>query len=235
MELERQVVRYDSNTVVAGELLHLAGSTALDIGCGDGKFTRFLARSGAEATGIDVNPRVLARARENAIRENLDIAWVEGRAEDLPFGDHRFDIVVFSNSLHHVAPAMMDRAIAEAARVLRANGDLYVMEPVAEGAYFEATRLVNDERAVRIQARDAIHGAGNHGLAPVTEVTFAALRTWSSFEEFAAEQAERGAARKKVLAERGDEMRSLFLDAARREGDRLAFDQTFRVNLLRRS
>lgn len=235
MESERQVVRYGSNTVVAGELLHLAGSTALDIGCGDGKFTRFLARSGTRATGIDINPRVLARARDNAFRENLDISWVEGRAEDLPFGDHRFDIVVFSNSLHHVAPAMMDRAIAEAARVLRTNGDLYVMEPVAEGPYFEATRLINDERAIRNLARDAVASAGEHGLAPVTEVIFMALRTWSSFEEFAAEQAERGAARRKVLAEHGDEMRSLFVGAARREGDRLAFDQTFRVNLLRRS
>lgn len=235
MELGRQAARYGSNTVVAAELLHLAGSTALDIGCGDGKFTRFLARSGARATGIDVNPRALLRAREKACDENLDIAWIEGRAEDLPFADRSFDVVVFSNSLHHVAPAKMDRAIGEAARVLRINGDLYIMEPVAEGPYFEATRLVNDERAVRNLARDAVLGAGDHGLTPVTEIIFMALRTWSSFEEFAAEQAERGAARKKVLAERADEMRSLFLNAARREGDRLAFDQTFRVNLLRRS
>jgi hypothetical protein len=130
---------------------------------------------------------------------------------------------------------MMNRAIAESARVLRPGGELYVMEPVAEGAYFEATRLVNDERAVRNLARDAVRGASEHSLTPVTEVTFMALRTWSSFEEFAAEQVERGAARKKVLADRGDEVRALFLGAARREGDRLAFDQTFRVNLLRRS
>jgi hypothetical protein len=234
MELGRQV-RYASNTVVAGELLHLAGRAALDIGCGDGKFTRFLARSGARATGLDVNPHVLVRARDTARDGGLDIAWVEGRAEDLPFADDSFDVVVFSNSLHHVAPAMMNRAIAESARVLRPGGELYVMEPVAEGAYFEATRLVNDEHAVRNLARDAVRGASEHSLTPVTEVTFMALRTWSSFEEFAAEQVERGAARKKVLADRGDEVRALFLGAARREGDRLAFDQTFRVNLLRRS
>jgi hypothetical protein len=234
MELGRQV-RYASNTVVAGELLHLAGRAALDIGCGDGKFTRFLARSGARATGLDVNPHVLVRARDTARDEGLDIAWVEGRAEDLPFADDHFDVVVFSNSLHHVAPGMMGRAIAEAACVLQPGGDLYVMEPVAEGPYFEATRLINDERAVRNLARDAVRGASEHSLTPVTEVTFMALRTWSSFEEFAAEQAERGEKRRQVLAERGDEMRALFLGAARREGDRLAFDQTFRVNLLRRS
>jgi hypothetical protein len=233
MESGRQM-RYGSNTVVAGELLHLAGSAALDIGCGDGKFTRFLARSGAQATGLDVNSRILVRAGNKARDENLDIAWVEGRAEDLPFANDSFDVVVFSNSLHHVAPAMMNRAIAESARVVRPRGELYVMEPVAEGPYFEATRLINDERTVRNLARDAVRSAGEHGFTPVTEVTFMTLRTWSSFEEFAAEQAERGAARKKMLTERGDEMRALFLGAARREGDKLAFDQTFRVNLLRR-
>ena len=226
--------RYASNTVVAGELLTLADKIVLDIGCGDGKFTRFLARSGASATGLDVNPRVIERAYTKAREEGLDIAWIEGRAEDLPFSDASLDTVVFSNSLHHVAPEEMDHAIAEAARVLKPGGDLYVMEPVAEGAYFEATRLVNDEREVRNKARATVGEAARHGLDAVTEVTFMALRTWENFEEFAAEQAERGAKRKQVLDERGDEMRQLFLDAARHEGGKLAFDQIFRVNLLRR-
>jgi hypothetical protein len=227
--------RYASNTVVAGELLTLADRIVLDIGCGDGKFTRFLARSGAKATGIDVNPRVIERAYAKAREEGLDIAWIEGRAEDLPFSNASLDTVVFSNSLHHVDPGEMDHAIAEAARVLKPGGDLYVMEPVAEGAYFEATRLINDEREVRNKARAAVAEATRHGLNPVTEVTFMALRTWESFEEFAAGQAERGTKRKQVLDEHGAEMRQLFLAAARHENGKLAFDQIFRVNLLRRA
>ncbi len=226
--------RYASNTVIAGELLELKGRKALDIGCGDGKFTRFLARSGAATTGIDVNPVPLARARIKAAEEKLAIDFIEAHGEDMPFGDASFDVVVFSNSLHHVAPDMMDRAMGEAARVLKPGGLLYVMEPVAEGPYFEATRLINDEREVRNKARAAIAASGPHGLAQIKEVMFQALRTWDSFDEFAAEQAERGEKRRKVLAEHGEAMRTLFEDTARRENGRLAFDQVFRVNLLRR-
>jgi ubiquinone/menaquinone biosynthesis C-methylase UbiE len=228
-------VRYASNSVVAGELLRLAGRRALDIGCGDGKFTRFLARSGAATTGIDVNPVPLARARTKAAEENLTIEFIEARAEDMPFADARFDVVVFSNSLHHVAPDMMDKALAEAARVLAPGGQLYIMEPVAEGPYFEATRLVNDEREVRNRAREAIGRAAPHGLKAEKEISFQALHAWDSFDDFAAEQAERGERRRKILAERGAEIRALFEGAARRENGKLAFDQVFRVNLFSRA
>lgn len=231
----REQARYASNAIVASELLQMNGKRALDVGCGDGKFTRFLARSGAKTTGIDVVTAPLERARAKAAEEELDIAFIEARAEDMPFADGSFDIVVFSNSLHHVDPALMGKALAEAARVLMPGGELYVMEPVAEGPYFEATRLISDEREVRNLARAALTASAEQGFAPVREVIYQALSSWTNFEEFAAQQAERGERRRKILAERGAEMRALFEGAARREGDRLAFDQIFRVNLLCRT
>lgn len=231
----REQARYASNAIVAAELLKMDGKRALDVGCGDGKFTRFLARSGAKTTGIDVATAPLERARAKAAEENLDIAFIEARAENMPFADGALNIVVFSNSLHHVDPAMMGKALAEAARVLAPGGDLYVMEPVAEGPYFEATRLVNDEREVRNLARAALTACEKQGFTPVREVVYQALSTWANFDEFAAQQAERGERRRRILAERGAEMRALFEGAARREGGRLAFDQIFRVNLLRRA
>ena len=144
--------RYSSNTAVARELLDIPGKKAVDVGCGEGRFTRFLAQSGATVTGIDVKQVVLDRAAAKSREEGVAVEWINGRAEALPFEDASLDIVVFSNSLHHVAPDRMEAALREAARVLRPGGVLYVMEPVAAGPFFEATRLVNDEREVRDKA-----------------------------------------------------------------------------------
>lgn len=225
---------YSSTTDVARELLDIKGNRILDVGCGEGRFTRFLAQAGATVTGLDVRQAVLDRAAARSKKEGVTVEWIQGRAEAMPFEDESFDIVVFSNSLHHVAPELMEGAIREAARVLAPNGTLYVMEPIAAGPYFEATSLVNDEREVRNKALAALHTAGSVGFQPVQEMTYMAKRVFASFEDYAREQREAGEKRARVLDERGEEIRARFLAAARKEDGTLVFDRTFRVNLLRK-
>ncbi|MDX1484181.1 MAG: class I SAM-dependent methyltransferase [Alphaproteobacteria bacterium] len=231
---ETQQVRHASNAEIAGELLDLAGRAALDVGCGEGRFTRILAERAATVTGIDVNQVALDRAAAASPAGAAPITWLNARAEDMPFDDASFDIVVFSNSLHHVAPEKMGTALTEAARVLKPGGQLYVMEPLAEGRYVEATRRVNDERAVRHQAKAAVDAAGAAQFAPVTEVFFCSPRAYSSFEEFEAEQSERSEKRKALLAADRDGIRAAFIAGAREEHGKLVFDRVFRVNLLRK-
>lgn len=226
--------RTSTNTEIAGELLTLDGKTVVDVGCGEGRFTRFLAQSAAQASGLDINQVSLDRARAKAQEEGIDVDWRQGRAEEMPFADESLDLVVFSNSLHHVAMEHMVAALREAARVLKPGGDLYVMEPVAAGNYFEATRLVNDESIVRNKAIAAIDEVGAQGFEPITEVTYHAHRTYDSYEEYATEQSGRSDKRKRLFAEKNDEIRTNFLAAAQHEDGKLAFDQIFRVNLLRK-
>ena len=231
---EAQQVRYSSNVEIAGELLELDGKTALDVGCGEGRFTRILAARAKHVTGIDINQDSLDRAAAKDAAEDAPVTWRNAPAEDMPFIDSSLDVVVFSNSLHHVAREMMDRAIGEAERVLKPGGVLYVMEPVAAGDYFEATRKVNDEREVREHAKAAITGAASKGFTPVTEVTYHARRTFESFEEFADEQSRRSEKRRKIIGADRDGIRESFVNAARKDGGKLWFDQIFRVNLLRK-
>jgi ubiquinone/menaquinone biosynthesis C-methylase UbiE len=61
--------------------------------------------------------------------------------------------VVLMNTLHHVPLDKMDQALAETARVLKAHGALIVIEPLAEGSFFAALRVVEDETAVRRAAQ----------------------------------------------------------------------------------
>ena len=141
-------------TELVRELMPLKGQRILDVGCGDGALTRFLAREGAIATGIDVSETRLADARAAEPVPGAD--YREGRGEKLPFADASIDGVVYNNALHHVPVHAMAAALAEAARVLKPGGRLLVIEPLAEGDYFQMVRQIEDETEVRRAAYEAL-------------------------------------------------------------------------------
>ena len=74
------------------------------------------------------------------------------------------DMVVFMRTLHHIPPQDLRAALAEARRVLRARGVLYVAEPLPEGDFFELTSLVEDELEVRAADQAALADAPAVGL-----------------------------------------------------------------------
>ncbi len=220
-----------SNATIVSELLGHGGERALDIGCGDGKFTRSLARLFANVGGVDVKEKSIAAARQGATSAGLTIDFRVASGQELPYSDGHFDAVVFSNSLHH----MPDPAIAlrEALRALRNGGLLYIMEPVPSGNYHEATRLVNDETEVRTEAYARLLELP--GVVEEREIMYRARRTLADFEEWKADQIDRDARRKARFDAQPDRVRASFVEAADHEDGRLAFDQVFRVNLVRKS
>ena len=94
--------------------------TALDVGCGEGRFCRLLRRHGVDAVGIDSTPALIAAARA---RDPSGV-YVEAQAERLPFGNDTFDLVVSYLSLIDIPD--IQAAIPEMARVLRPGGTLLV-------------------------------------------------------------------------------------------------------------
>jgi ubiquinone/menaquinone biosynthesis C-methylase UbiE len=92
----------------------------LEVGCGTGVLTRALAAlPGVESVvGVDLAPSLLEKARELAPA----IRFEQADARELPFADASFDTVVFDSTLSHVPEP--ERALAEAARVLRPGGTL---------------------------------------------------------------------------------------------------------------
>jgi SAM-dependent methyltransferase len=98
------------------------GTRVLDVGCGTGVVAITAARLGARVEAIDLTPQLLERARENARVAKVDIEFREADAEDLPFRDGEFDIVV-SQFAHMFAPRP-EVAIAQMLRVLRSGGTI---------------------------------------------------------------------------------------------------------------
>lgn len=81
----------------------LAGVTVLDVGCGGGLLAEPLSRLGARVTGIDGGAETVAAAARHGEAAGLDIAYRQVAAEDLAAEGARFDIVVASEVVEHVA------------------------------------------------------------------------------------------------------------------------------------
>ncbi len=109
--------------VVAAEAEVRKGDRVLDVACGTGALTLAVSKiAGPSGTvvGLDINPEMLAVA----CRKPVQIEWLEGRAEALPFADNSFDAVVsqFGFMFFEDRP----KALAEMMRVLKPNGRLAV-------------------------------------------------------------------------------------------------------------
>ncbi len=97
-----------------------AGRTVLDVACGQGNAAIAAGRRFATATGVDYAPNLLVQGRERAQAEHLDVTFVDGDAEQLPFGDAGFDLVLSTVGVMF-APDQR-RAAAELVRVTAPGG-----------------------------------------------------------------------------------------------------------------
>jgi len=131
----------------------------LEVGCGTGHWLQQLADAGAAhpLCGIDPSTQMLLRARIAAPSAGL----VRSAAEDLPWPDRMFERICSINAAHHFADRT--RAFAEAVRVLKPGGGLFVAgrEPPPDTErwwvydYFEGTREFDRSRlptALTLQA-----------------------------------------------------------------------------------
>ncbi|MUG98817.1 3-demethylubiquinone-9 3-O-methyltransferase [Scytonema sp. UIC 10036] len=96
------------------------GVKVLDIGCGGGLACEFLAKLGANVSGIDLSLNSIKAAQEHAKKSHLRIQYQWGLAEDLPYKDGTFDVVMCFDVLEHVND--WQKVILEAYKVLNTNG-----------------------------------------------------------------------------------------------------------------
>ena len=94
----------------------------LDIGCGPGFFSILLARLGHSVVAFDYTEGMLERASRNAAEADVSIVVRQGDAQDLPFPDETFDLIVSRNLMWNLEHP--ESAYAEWLRVLRLGGRL---------------------------------------------------------------------------------------------------------------
>jgi SAM-dependent methyltransferase len=116
------------------------GEDVLDIACGTGNASIPAARIGGRVTGIDLTPEMLAVARTRAEAAEVEIEWVEGDAENLPFDDDHFDVVL--SAFGCMFAPRHEVATDEIARVLRPGGRMGLCTWTPEGAIGDFFRTV---------------------------------------------------------------------------------------------
>ncbi len=90
------------------------GDRVVDLGCGAGSITIFLEEQGAQITGIDLAPGLIALARVEAIKRGAKADFIEANVLDYPLGEGVYDLAVcFGNPLtdfpHQSFPTFRDR------------------------------------------------------------------------------------------------------------------------------
>ncbi|MGZ8755554.1 MAG: class I SAM-dependent methyltransferase [Acidimicrobiia bacterium] len=106
-------------------LSNVAGKDVIELGCGTGYVSSWLARRGARVTGIDNSPAQLASARLFQDEFGLRFPLLHAIAEELPFPDECFDVAISEYGASIWADPYV--WIPEAARVLRPGGELTFM------------------------------------------------------------------------------------------------------------
>ena len=169
------------------------GGIVMDVGAGTGTLAIAVAdaRPDAVVVAVDGDPDALQLAREKQGAKLVD--WREGLAEKLPSPDGRVDAVLMSLVLHHLGASAKRAALAEALRVLRPTGSLFIADwgrprGVVPRAGFFSVRLLDGFDRTRE------HAAGSLP-ALVREVGFLEPRlrkrlatVWGTLEVFAAQQ-----------------------------------------------
>jgi 2-polyprenyl-3-methyl-5-hydroxy-6-metoxy-1,4-benzoquinol methylase len=157
----RETARHLIDAGYVIELLDLRpGMRFVELGCGPGWMTRFVARHGLDAHGYDISPQMIEIARERALEEHVDAHFEAADFEKLDL--HRsFDACLTYDALHH--SARPELVIATAHRALKPGGVLLVSEPNWKQRYqgrnaadeFGTTELGYSPRKLKRLLRDA--------------------------------------------------------------------------------
>jgi ubiquinone/menaquinone biosynthesis C-methylase UbiE len=115
------------------------GDDVLEFGPGFGATTRVLARRCKKVTVLELDDRYCRRLRTQL---GDKVAVTQGDATRMPFEDQRFSAVLCFTMLHHIpSRELQDRALAEAARVLRPGGRFAGSDSIGGGAVFRAIHI----------------------------------------------------------------------------------------------
>ncbi|WP_431026985.1 class I SAM-dependent methyltransferase [Lysinibacillus sp. LZ02] len=107
----------------------------LDVGCGTGQTVAYLAKTyGAQVTGIDIHPLMVAKAQERMRKAHLPVDIMQGSIEQIPLQDQTFDWIISESVLSFVHTP---QALKEVFRLLK-NGGQFIANELIITEPFEA-------------------------------------------------------------------------------------------------
>ncbi len=139
------------------------GKKVLDVGCGPGWFTVQYTLGGAHVTAIDLTPCAVELTQKHLAYKNLTANVQEANAENLPFEDEKFDLVISLGVLHHTPKTL--EAFRECFRMLKQGGKakiaLYQKGILLHPRVFKIVRKMMQILGVKHPGADLSRSANN--------------------------------------------------------------------------
>jgi len=154
--------------------------TVLDVACGGGIIVCAFAPEVKHATGIDMTPAMLDRARQLAAEKGIaNVSWDQGDVGSLPYPDSAFDIVVTRFSMHHFLDPIA--VLREMVRVCAPGGrvvvvDMYASQDAAKAAEWNRLEKLRDPSHVRCLTLAELQGLFRQVGLPEAQASYYELR-----------------------------------------------------------
>ena len=106
------------------------GKKVLDAGCSLGGKTLLFSELGPEQIiGIDIDMVRLKYARENAVKKDRDIKFIESSLDNIPFITGSLDMIMLNDVVEHIESSILKNSLMECKRVLKKGGKLFLEFP----------------------------------------------------------------------------------------------------------
>ena len=137
--VKRHITQRRSRELLSG--LKVAGEMRiLDVGCSFGHKLCLLAKSGAEAFGVDIDDSLLEVGLKLAQANQVQVKFFRANAKRLPFANGTFDIVICSELIEHVKD--WQKLIEEISRVAKGDGQILISSPNTRSLAIVKTLLI---------------------------------------------------------------------------------------------
>jgi tellurite methyltransferase len=152
----------------------ITGQTALDLGCGEGRYSLFLARKGCDTLAVDRSSAGIEKLKKMAETFQLPISAEVLDIEDFVFEENQFDIIVGATILDHLCCKLRHKTINGIKKSLKPEGTLYVnVFTVSDPGY-----------RVKMDAASEINSENISDTAECMEYYFGSNELKSLFSEF---------------------------------------------------
>lgn len=130
------------NRIIIKKLGSLKGKKVLELGCGAGESSVYMAKKGADVTATDISQGMLDVVQKVAKVHKTKLKTTKAYSDKIPFKDNTFDIVYAANLMHHVD---YDKTLKEAKRVLKKGGIFVSWDPIAHNPLINIYRRMATE------------------------------------------------------------------------------------------